>query len=109
MIRSPAEGQFWQVDHIQPVYSGGGQCSLENLQTLCTACHREVSVWSWESQPSHREQWRETALRLPPQPCSLLLQNPSAHSLSLPYSQDGKAALNYYNMTASFGFGKMLP
>ncbi|NWZ42338.1 ZRAB3 endonuclease, partial [Brachypodius atriceps] len=41
MIRSPAEGQFWQVDHIQPVYSGGGQCSLENLQTLCTACHRE--------------------------------------------------------------------
>ncbi|NXD20149.1 ZRAB3 endonuclease, partial [Spelaeornis formosus] len=41
MIRSPAEGHFWQVDHIQPVYSGGGQCSLENLQTLCTACHRE--------------------------------------------------------------------
>ncbi|KAJ8255980.1 hypothetical protein COCON_G00198440 [Conger conger] len=41
MIRSPAEGQFWQVDHIRPVYSGGGQCSLDNLQTLCTVCHRE--------------------------------------------------------------------
>uniref|UniRef100_A0A8C2BE18 Zinc finger, RAN-binding domain containing 3 n=1 Tax=Cyprinus carpio TaxID=7962 RepID=A0A8C2BE18_CYPCA len=40
MIQSPAEGQFWQVDHINPVYRGGGQCSLENLQTLCTVCHR---------------------------------------------------------------------
>uniref|UniRef100_A0A674DQ70 RanBP2-type domain-containing protein n=1 Tax=Salmo trutta TaxID=8032 RepID=A0A674DQ70_SALTR len=40
MIRAPVEGQFWQVDHIRPVYSGGGQCSLDNLQTLCTFCHR---------------------------------------------------------------------
>ncbi|XP_054646428.1 DNA annealing helicase and endonuclease ZRANB3 isoform X2 [Dunckerocampus dactyliophorus] len=40
MIRSPVEGDFWQVDHIRPVYSGGGQCSLDNLQTLCTVCHR---------------------------------------------------------------------
>uniref|UniRef100_A0A8C1Q7P2 Zinc finger, RAN-binding domain containing 3 n=1 Tax=Cyprinus carpio TaxID=7962 RepID=A0A8C1Q7P2_CYPCA len=45
MIQSPAEGQFWQVDHINPVYRGGGQCSLENLQTLCTVCHR-MAVWS---------------------------------------------------------------
>ncbi|KAL4618025.1 DNA annealing helicase and endonuclease ZRANB3-like [Arapaima gigas] len=41
MIRSPSEGQFWQVDHIRPVYQGGGQCSLDNLQTLCTVCHRQ--------------------------------------------------------------------
>ncbi|NWS69801.1 ZRAB3 endonuclease, partial [Crotophaga sulcirostris] len=41
MITNPTEGQFWQADHIQPVYDGGGQCSLENLQTLCTVCHRE--------------------------------------------------------------------
>lgn len=65
MIRSPAEGQFWQADHIQPVYSGGGQCSLENLQTLCTACHREVSMCTRNpSLLSHREQQRETALEL---------------------------------------------
>ena len=43
MIRSPGEGHFWQVDHIKPVSGGGGQCSLDNLQTLCTVCHREVS------------------------------------------------------------------
>ncbi|XP_010604476.1 DNA annealing helicase and endonuclease ZRANB3 isoform X7 [Fukomys damarensis] len=41
MIRNPEEGQFWQVDHIRPVYEGGGQCSLDNLQTLCTVCHKE--------------------------------------------------------------------
>ncbi|XP_069052358.1 DNA annealing helicase and endonuclease ZRANB3 isoform X2 [Lepisosteus oculatus] len=41
IIRDPAEGQFWQVDHIRPVYGGGGQCSLDNLQTLCTLCHRK--------------------------------------------------------------------
>ncbi|XP_024918595.1 DNA annealing helicase and endonuclease ZRANB3 isoform X3 [Cynoglossus semilaevis] len=40
MIRAPVEGAFWQVDHIRPVYSGGGQCSLDNLQTLCTVCHK---------------------------------------------------------------------
>ncbi|XP_062972669.1 DNA annealing helicase and endonuclease ZRANB3 isoform X2 [Elgaria multicarinata webbii] len=41
IILNPTEGNFWQVDHIKPVYSGGGQCSLENLQTLCTVCHKE--------------------------------------------------------------------
>ncbi|XP_012932353.2 DNA annealing helicase and endonuclease ZRANB3 isoform X3 [Heterocephalus glaber] len=41
MIRNPGEGHFWQVDHIRPVYEGGGQCSLDNLQTLCTVCHKE--------------------------------------------------------------------
>ncbi|KAM5153305.1 DNA annealing helicase and endonuclease ZRANB3 isoform 1-T2 [Mantella aurantiaca] len=41
LIRNPMEGQFWQVDHIRPVFVGGGQCSLDNLQTLCTVCHRE--------------------------------------------------------------------
>ncbi|NXW70719.1 ZRAB3 endonuclease, partial [Hirundo rustica] len=58
MIRSPAEGQFWQVDHIQPVYSGGGQCSLENLQTLCTACHRERTA----QQAKERSQLKRRSL-----------------------------------------------
>ncbi|CAM9282494.1 unnamed protein product [Lampetra fluviatilis] len=41
MIREPRAGQFWQADHIQPVWNGGGQCHLDNLQTLCTVCHEK--------------------------------------------------------------------
>lgn len=51
MIRAPVEGDFWQVDHIRPVYSGGGQCSLDNLQTLCTVCHKAVCAHSASLHP----------------------------------------------------------
>ncbi|NXG44259.1 ZRAB3 endonuclease, partial [Psilopogon haemacephalus] len=58
IITNPAEGQFWQVDHIKPVYSGGGQCSLENLQTLCTVCHRERTA----KQAKERSQLKRRSL-----------------------------------------------
>eukprot|EP00397_Hematodinium_sp_SG-2012_P009207 GEMP01009283.1.p1 GENE.GEMP01009283.1~~GEMP01009283.1.p1 ORF type:complete len:968 (+),score=233.49 GEMP01009283.1:149-3052(+) len=35
------EGMFWEADHVVPVWMGGGQCGLENMQTLCVICHRE--------------------------------------------------------------------
>ena len=34
----------WQADHILPVCEGGGQCSLENYRTLCTACHQRATA-----------------------------------------------------------------
>lgn len=58
MIRSPGEGHFWQVDHIKPVSGGGGQCSLDNLQTLCTVCHRERTA----QQAKERSQVRRQSL-----------------------------------------------
>ncbi|XP_027649690.2 DNA annealing helicase and endonuclease ZRANB3 isoform X6 [Falco peregrinus] len=58
IITNPTEGQFWQVDHIKPVYNGGGQCSLENLQTLCTACHRERTA----KQAKERSQLKRRSL-----------------------------------------------
>ncbi|KAM9663478.1 DNA annealing helicase and endonuclease ZRANB3 isoform 2-T2 [Trichechus inunguis] len=58
MIRNPVEGHFWQVDHIKPVYSGGGQCSLDNLQTLCTVCHKERTA----RQAKERSQVRRQSL-----------------------------------------------
>ncbi|NWI34302.1 ZRAB3 endonuclease, partial [Sula dactylatra] len=58
IITNPTEGQFWQADHIKPVYSGGGQCSLENLQTLCTVCHRERTA----QQAKERSQLKRRSL-----------------------------------------------
>ncbi|NXW61668.1 ZRAB3 endonuclease, partial [Eurystomus gularis] len=58
IITNPTEGQFWQADHIKPVYSGGGQCSLENLQTLCTVCHRERTA----KQAKERSQLKRRSL-----------------------------------------------
>nr|XP_009500196.1 PREDICTED: DNA annealing helicase and endonuclease ZRANB3 [Phalacrocorax carbo] len=58
IITNPMEGQFWQADHIKPVYSGGGQCSLENLQTLCTVCHRKRTA----QQAKERSQLKRRSL-----------------------------------------------
>ena len=38
--RARGSGHRWQADHIVPVVEGGGECGLENIRTLCTACHR---------------------------------------------------------------------
>ncbi|TRY91983.1 hypothetical protein DNTS_013793 [Danionella cerebrum] len=44
------------VDHIRPVYQGGGQCLLDNLQTLCSVCHRMRTA----QQAKERSQMRRT-------------------------------------------------
>ena len=36
--------QFWHADHITPVAHGGGECDIDNLRTLCTVCHRNVTA-----------------------------------------------------------------
>ncbi|KAF0907158.1 hypothetical protein E2562_015680 [Oryza meyeriana var. granulata] len=43
LVGEPSEGNAWHADHIVPVYKGGGECTLENLRTLCVACHDEVT------------------------------------------------------------------
>ncbi|KAL0784093.1 hypothetical protein Bca101_000338 [Brassica carinata] len=44
LINDPAEGNAWHADHIIPVYRGGGECRLENMRTLCVACHADVTA-----------------------------------------------------------------
>ncbi|KAL3874854.1 hypothetical protein ACJMK2_037814 [Sinanodonta woodiana] len=44
MVRKPVEGQFWHVDHILPVWEGGGECDIDNLRTLCVICHKKVTA-----------------------------------------------------------------
>ncbi|CAD6223220.1 unnamed protein product [Miscanthus lutarioriparius] len=42
LVHEPIDGNAWHADHIIPVYKGGGECKLENMGTLCVACHYEV-------------------------------------------------------------------
>ena len=44
LLHNPHEGLFWQADHILPVAEGGGECSLDNLRTLCTPCHQKETA-----------------------------------------------------------------
>lgn len=37
-------GFDWDMDHIIPVAAGGGECGLENLRTLCRACHKKETA-----------------------------------------------------------------
>ena len=41
--RSKFRSAIFDVDHIQPVKTGGGQCGLDNLRTLCLPCHKAVT------------------------------------------------------------------
>lgn len=34
---------LWEADHIVAVSEGGGECSLENMQTLCCPCHKRAT------------------------------------------------------------------
>ncbi|KAF8668647.1 hypothetical protein HU200_051823 [Digitaria exilis] len=43
LVREPIDGNAWHADHIIPVYKGGGECNLENMRTLCVACHYVVT------------------------------------------------------------------
>jgi 5-methylcytosine-specific restriction endonuclease McrA len=43
LLKTAVEGHAWQADHVVPVYRGGGRCGLENLRTLCTPCHADVT------------------------------------------------------------------
>lgn len=36
--------RLWEVDHTLPVSQGGGSCGLDNLRTLCWACHARVTA-----------------------------------------------------------------
>ena len=42
--RQDLSRRLWEMDHIQPVIEGGADCGLENLRTLCTACHAKETA-----------------------------------------------------------------
>lgn len=38
------KGHLWDADHIISVIEGGGECGLENIQTLCIPCHNAKTL-----------------------------------------------------------------
>ncbi len=42
-LKSVTRKSLWDADHILPVCEGGGECDLQNIRTLCLACHRDVT------------------------------------------------------------------
>ncbi|KAF9593056.1 hypothetical protein IFM89_020063 [Coptis chinensis] len=44
LVNEPREGNAWHADHMVAVYRGGGECTVDNMRTLCVACHKEVTA-----------------------------------------------------------------
>ncbi|PRW44334.1 DNA annealing helicase and endonuclease ZRANB3 [Chlorella sorokiniana] len=56
LVRRAVEGNAWQADHILPVYKGGGLCDVDNLRTLCVACHADVTKAQTKERAATRQQ-----------------------------------------------------
>ena len=39
--RPELTGNLWHADHVLAVRDGGGECSVDNMQVLCVACHAD--------------------------------------------------------------------
>ena len=44
ILKASTRRHFWDADHITAVVDGGGECGLDNYQTLCIWCHRAKSA-----------------------------------------------------------------
>ena len=40
LVRTAWEGHAWHFDHVVAVFEGGGECTVDNGQTLCVLCHK---------------------------------------------------------------------
>ena len=54
LARDAYEGSAWEADHILAVKDGGGECTVDNMRTLCRRCHAQNTKeqhkrWAWEN------------------------------------------------------------
>ncbi|KAJ6810855.1 DNA annealing helicase and endonuclease ZRANB3 [Iris pallida] len=59
LVHEPIEGNAWHADHIIPVFKGGGECRLENMRTLCVACHAETTMIQQKERKLERKRAKE--------------------------------------------------
>lgn len=62
--QKPMVGSLWQGDHINPVSNGGGLCGLENMRTLCSVCHSDVTKKQAASRSETRKLKRKGSVLL---------------------------------------------
>ena len=63
LLRRASAGDAWHADHVVPVYKGGGLCDVENLRTLCVACHAEVTAQQARERGEERKKGKGAARR----------------------------------------------
>jgi hypothetical protein len=49
---------LWAADHVVPVWMGGGQTGLDNLQTLCLKCHHTKTALEAKARASRKRSGR---------------------------------------------------
>lgn len=59
---------LWDADHVQEVVNGGGECGLENMQTLCIWCHKEKTSGLATKRAADRRAERDGAMGIRPLP-----------------------------------------
>lgn len=71
LVRQPLPGHLWHADHILPVSQGGGECTIENIQTLCVACHQLKTQEDMKRLKKKRRQTKVAFTYKTPSPCLL--------------------------------------
>ncbi|KAL9227343.1 hypothetical protein vseg_003040 [Gypsophila vaccaria] len=64
LVREPTEGNAWHADHKVAVFLGGGECKVENLRTLCVACHADVTAAQNAERCLARKKLRKTTAEM---------------------------------------------
>ncbi|XP_074316409.1 uncharacterized protein LOC141652718 [Silene latifolia] len=59
LVSEPTEGNAWHADHKIAVFLGGGECKVENMRTLCVACHADVTAAQHAERCSARKKLRK--------------------------------------------------
>lgn len=64
LVNNPTMSNIWEADHIVPVAEGGGECGLDNYQTLCVQCHQNKTNREHERRAKLRKEQRKEEKRL---------------------------------------------
>ena len=59
LAQTAASGHAWECDHVRAVYDGGGECTVDNCQTLCVLCHKARTAAQAKERAERRKAEKE--------------------------------------------------